>query len=97
MYPSIDTIKNGLNVTREQARFVRQAMEAETSDHEIMRRIDDIIHTHGVEYIPKGHNQKSPAIDYCNTGDPYITTVLLVNGRFRIGCWGDIVERGNYD
>lgn len=62
-----------------------------------MEEIDSILGTHGVEYIPAGHNAKSPAITYCNAGDAYATTILLVNGRFRIGCWGDIVERGNYD
>lgn len=59
--------------------------------------VDELIETHGVEYIPAGHNQKSPAISYCNAGDTYTTTLLHVNGSFRVGCWGDIVERGNYD
>jgi hypothetical protein len=52
--------------------------------------------TFGVEYINKGSNRRSPAIDYLNTGDTYAVTLLYVNGRFRVGCWGDIVERGNY-
>jgi hypothetical protein len=53
--------------------------------------------TFGVEYIPEGHNKRSPAIDYLNAGDTYETTLLYVRGRFSVGCWGDIVERGNYD
>ena len=53
--------------------------------------------TFGVERIAKGHNQRSPAIEYLNAGDTYATTLLYVRGRFRVGCWGDIVERGNYD
>lgn len=53
--------------------------------------------TFGVEHIERGHNQRSPAIDYLNAGDTYSMTLLYVNGRFRVGCWGDIVERGNYD
>ena len=53
--------------------------------------------TFGVEYIPEGHNMRSPAIEYLNAGDTYTDTLLYVNGRFRVGCWGDIVERGNYD
>jgi hypothetical protein len=60
-------------------------------------RIDLVLGTFGVECIPHGHNQKSPTIYYCNTGDTYGVTVLRVNGQFRVGCWGDIVERGNYD
>lgn len=62
-----------------------------------LRAIDKVLKTYGVEHIEHGHNTKSPAIDYCNTGDTYDTTVLKVNGRFRVGSWGDIVERGNYD
>lgn len=62
-----------------------------------LQQIDTILRTFGVEYIPAGHNAKSPAIYYCNTGDTYDTTVLKVRGRFRVGCWGDIVERGKYD
>ena len=53
--------------------------------------------TFGVEYIAKGHNQKSPSITYLNSGDTYNLTILYVKGQFRVGCWGDIVERGNYD
>lgn len=53
--------------------------------------------TFGVEHIAAGSNAKSPAIDYLNTGDSYDLTLLYVRGRFRVGCWGDIVERGNYE
>ena len=53
--------------------------------------------TFGVESIHQGSNQRSPAIDYLNTGDSYELTIMYIRGRFRIGCWGDIVERGNYN
>jgi hypothetical protein len=62
-----------------------------------LQAIDKILGTHGVEYTPPGHNAKSPAICYCNAGDTYATTILKVRGRFRIGTWGDLVERGHYD
>lgn len=52
--------------------------------------------TFGVEHISEGSNQRSPAVDYLNTGDSYELTVLYVSGQFRVGSWGDIVERGNY-
>lgn len=52
--------------------------------------------TFGVEHIEKGSNQRSPAIEYLNSGDAYTETLLYVRGRFVVGCWGDIVERGNY-
>ena len=59
---------------------------------------DEILRTCGVEGVPAGHNAKSPAFDYCNTGDSYDTTLLHIAGRgFRVGCWGDLVERGSYD
>lgn len=62
-----------------------------------MAAIDKILNTHGVESVQAGHNRKSPAFVYCNAGDTYAVTILKVRGHFRIGTWGDIVERGNYD
>jgi len=61
-----------------------------------MAAIDVILGTFGVEYQERGSNAKSPAFYYCNAGDAYARTILGVNGRFCVGCWGDIVERGNY-
>ena len=51
----------------------------------------------GVEYIPAGRGAKSPSIEYANAGDTYAKTLMWTGGRYRVGCWGDIVERGNYD
>lgn len=31
--------------------------------------------------------------DYLNVGDPYRSTVVRLRGRYRVACWGDIVER----
>lgn len=83
-----------LGITREQAHAIRFAMEYKT---DAMRAINEQLRTYGVEYIPQGRNQKSPEIEYCNTGDTYKPTVMLINGKFVLGCWGDIVERGNHD
>jgi hypothetical protein len=100
MYPSTKRIYQAFSqwITPEQARDIRQIMEgpARVNGEGRLSRIDRILKTHGVEYIAAGRNSKSPAISYCNAGDTYATTILKVNGRFRIGCWGDIVERGNY-
>lgn len=52
--------------------------------------------TFGVEHIERGNNQRSPAIRYLNTGDSYGLTVMVIRRRFVVGCWGDVVERGNY-
>jgi len=74
-------------------RHVREALEA----------IDAAIDGCGVEYIPAGRGRRSPAICYVNLGDTYDTTALYVKtnrgagGCFRVGSWGDIVERGNYE
>lgn len=65
--------------------------------HFKMAMADELCETCGVEYISPGHNEKSPAIEFLNTGDPYTATLLFIRGVYRVGCWGDIVERGNYD
>lgn len=97
MYPSIKTLAAAFG--RDKAILIRRIMvgEHKVNGESRLERIDAVLGTHGVEYIPAGHNLKSPAIYYCNTGDTYGTTVLRVNGTFRVGCWGDIVERGHYD
>lgn len=65
--------------------------------HELkMLMADELCETCGVEYIPRGSNSKSPSIEYLNAGDTYTTTLLWTRGSYRVGCWGDIVERGNY-
>jgi hypothetical protein len=59
---------------------------------------DEILGTHGVEYIPAGKGRKSPAVEYCNTGDSYALTLCYISGQgYRVTSWGDIVERGNYE
>ena len=62
-----------------------------------MDAINNLLEMYGVEYTARGKNKKSPPIEYCNAGDTYNVTILFVNGRYRIGDWGSIVERGNYD
>lgn len=87
----------------EEAKAIRQLMERFAQRHPYgtrptvtMDKINDIMRGHGVEYIPAGSSSRSPAIEYVNMGDTYDTTVMWVRGTFRIGCWGDIVERGAY-
>lgn len=58
---------------------------------------NELCGTYGVEYQRAGKGSKSPAFKYCNSGDGYSATLLYVNGRYRVGCWADIVERGNYE
>lgn len=68
-----------------------------TRVHVKMLMLDELLHTYGIEYIPAGRNRKSPSITYLNTGGTYTTTIMFVRGQYRVGNWGDIVERGNYD
>jgi hypothetical protein len=58
-----------------------------------------ILDGHGIEYIYRGNNDRSPSITYVNTGDTYSPTVLIHGNRSTcyIGCWGDIVEKGSYE
>ena len=52
--------------------------------------------TFGVEGSEAGRGRRSPAFDYLNTGETYELTVLYIRGRYTVGTWGDIVERGDY-
>lgn len=101
-YPSVKTIENRLLVTHETALKIRTVMDGPGTHEARLKQIDEILHTHGVEYIPAGHNRRSPAISYCNTGDTYRDTCMVLHDnwlsyRFVIGNWGSIVERGDYD
>lgn len=108
MIPSIKKILTIPNVNRVQARQIRTLMERASSGESVwsdgsnsvsraMVKIDAILDTHGVEYQDKGEGVHSPAFSFCNAGDTYNWTVLYIKGKgFRVGCWGDIVERGNY-
>ena len=79
------------------AAWLRQCYNAPRTHEAKMHACDVLLGTHGVEYIRQGLNRHSPAFDYCNTGDPYAATLIrFADGRYRVACWGDIVERGSY-
>lgn len=107
MIPSVKTIMrlryfDGAPVSSEDAKRIREEMEVATyslnsrAKRNALAVIDHVLRGCGVEWIEPGNNMRSPGIDYVNMGDTYATTVMLIRGRFRIGCWGDIVEMGNY-
>jgi hypothetical protein len=111
MIPSVETIKSisksGSPIDASTAAAIRKLMEdAESTGYSFahphraariaMNKIDSILGGCGVEFIPAGTGNRSPSIRYVNLGDTYDATVLHVRGQFRIGSWGDIVERGNY-
>jgi len=97
-HPSIKTLTRAFGPEKAKAIRAIMAGPLETEQGNRMERIDIVLGTHGVEYIERGSNERSPAFYYCNTGDTYNVTVLRfpLTGLFRVGCWGDIVERGNY-
>lgn len=97
--PSVKTLSRieGINRDPSTPRKLRKVLERDLALRVRLGIADGIIGGTGVETISAGHNQRSPAIHYVNLGDTYSTTLMLINGRFIVGCWGDIVERGNYD
>lgn len=76
--------------------LIRSCYHRPSTSHRRMVALDSIAETMGVEYIAEGEGSKSPAIEYLNTGDTYTPTILYVNGSYRVGSWGDLVERGSY-
>ncbi len=65
--------------------------------HKRLHVLNAILQGHGIEYVPQGHNARSPAFEYVNMGDTYsMTIVRFLDGRYLVTCWGSIVERGNY-
>lgn len=85
MSPSLKKIRSAFpHLTIERSAEVKRLMvEADSKpwpEHnracrKAMEAIDAILGTCGVESIPAGHNSKSPALTYCNTGDTYGTTI----------------------
>lgn len=54
-----------------------------------MEIIDYIVPgTSGVEEV----NDGGYSVMYCNSGSTYGTTILLVNGIFKVGSWGSYIE-----
>ena len=60
----------------------------------LMCALNEIAETHGVEVL-MGRDEQWPDYEYLNSGDTYTATLIYSNktGTFRVGCWGDIVER----
>lgn len=63
-----------------------------------LEALNEVLGGYGVEYVPQGNGPNSPAFEYVNFGDSYDTTIVYFPDRaaWRVACWGDIVERGDY-
>jgi hypothetical protein len=58
--------------------------------------LNAVAETCGVEYMAhkKDSFSESCGLDYLNVGDPYTPTIVrFSDGRYRVACYGDIVER----
>lgn len=60
--------------------------------------LNALLEGYGVEsfQIADGYTEKCYC-SYVNLGDTYTYTILLYNGDFEVGCWGDVAEKYNYD
>lgn len=62
-----------------------------------LEAIDEVLGTHGVEPLGPIDMRKGPPYEYCNTDDPYATTLIYSRegdaDNLFIGCCGDIAER----
>jgi hypothetical protein len=98
--PSVKTLQRIKDCGKVKAQLLRECMSKAHLGHTAaLANIDAMLGTYGVEYIPRGNNAYSVPFYYCNTGETYETTVLYfpMENRFRVGSWGDRVERGRYD
>lgn len=94
--PSIkNLIKNHLVDTLEDAKEIRNCLE----EHQYPRA-NKLMDTCGLESIcipdDAWNNCQTPrhVIDYFNPGDPYVATVMRIDGgSWFIGCWGDTLAR----
>lgn len=64
------------------------------------KAVDEVLRTCGVEYLGRYRGRSGlagHAVYYCNAGDTYAPTIIFIGGALRVGCWGDLVERGLID
>lgn len=106
--PSIKTLRQVFGDDAPRARAILEMTRRELAQHPVgakriaecwhqpdwwdirMHCLDALGHTYGVEAIRLRDGRYVP---YLNAGDTYATTLLRFNGRYTVGCWGDIAER----
>lgn len=79
----------------------QQSYNPHALSHLRMTALNAELETFGVEHC---HHTSADVhcvdrcFDYLNTGDAYGTTIIrFEDGRYRVGDWGTVVERGNYN
>jgi len=53
-----------------------------------LETLNHILGTFGIE----GFGLHGTSVSYLNAGDPYVATVVSINGVLQVGTWGDVVE-----
>lgn len=91
---SIKSLMEIKDVTEEDAKAIRNIWKNDPIKRRAREDIDRILRTSGVEYLGV-HKRSGEAVNYCNAGDTYATTVLFIGPRLIVGCWGDLVETNN--
>jgi hypothetical protein len=94
----IETVQGLIDgsIDPEQERFPRTSLWVRSCYHRpkqkeiILSAIDETIETFGVEGFELSDGT---FVSYCNTGDSYAATVVLMNGQFQVASWGDLVEQ----
>lgn len=97
VFPDPKAAKRVLQMTRAEliatpqgAALWRACYHPPTTDAVRMEILNELAGTHGVE----GFQLRDDSwVEYLNAGDIYATTLLLVRGKYRVGCWGDIAKR----
>ncbi len=61
----------------------------------ILSALDELLGMHGVEAFRDEDCLTQASLSYLNAGDAYADTILFFHdiGAFRLGCWGDAVEK----
>ena len=81
--------RNGLEALPECAARIAECYHMPSVRDLRMTALDALAGTHGVEAF----DTRLGVCWHLNAGDTYTTTLLHFQGRYRIGCWGDIAER----
>ncbi len=74
--------------------LIRQCYNPPSRHHKVMTALDSLLETHGCEYLGEVHMHDGPPVEYLNTGDPYVATIVWYrdSGKFKVQGWGDALE-----
>jgi IS4 transposase len=90
--PSVKSLMTIKDVTEEDAHAIRKVWRTVTNRCEARAQVDNILRTHGVEYLGQ-HKRTGSHVYYCNAGDSYASTVIFNGLIMRVQCWADLVEK----